>query len=186
MRKKDLERKIEDLELEMKRLVTKEDALYTERTIDCYIDNMRIREWLIKTKFIGNLKDKGLIELLKTYPLASERDFKEGYHSPAFDVNYEKTLAEKIGQAAISCQKIANVISGGDYATYNNICEEIRCQKFTNIQRLYDRIVELEKLEMFLDKYRPLQKKSKAKPATKKTAVVLDKKTKKGEVKNEK
>lgn len=182
MRKKDLERKIEDLELEIQRRTLREDLLYTERTIDCYIDNMRIREWLIKTKFIGNLKDKKLIELLKTNPLGSEEDFKEGYHSPAFDINRKKSIFAKIGEAT---QKLQEALTEMDTSIYENICEEIRCQDFRNIEKFYDRIVELEKLEMFLDKYRPLKKEINSKSVARKTAVAIKQKSKKGEAKNE-
>lgn len=182
MKKKDLERKIEDLELEIQRRTLREDLLYTERTIDCYIDNMRIREWLIKTKFIGNLKDKKLIELLKTNPLGSEEDFKEHYHSPAFDINRKKSIFARIGEAT---QKLQQALTEMDTSTYENICEEIRCQSFKNIEKFYDRIVELEKLEMFLDKYRPLKRETKAKSAAKKTAVAIKQNSKKGEANNE-
>lgn len=183
MRKKSLKQRIEDLEDKINCMTTREDILYTEKVLDCYMDNIRIRDWLLKTNFIGNLKDDNIIKLLKTQPFGIELDYKSGYYNPAFQINKRETFADKLNK--ISTATFSASLYDESYSIYNNTCEEIRCYEFKNIQKLYDRIVDLEKLERFLDKYRPLKNDTKAKSADKKIAVAIKQNSKKGETKNE-
>lgn len=124
---------------------TKTAVEMAEKQLCIYTDSVRIREWLIKTNFIGNLKSAEIIKQLKDEPLKEMQDFRNEYYSnPAFNTNCSKfvTLEEVNG------------------VTYKQVCEEIKAYDFTNIDKFYQRIVDLEKLEKFLDEQRPITKKT--------------------------
>ena len=163
---------------EIKKL--KNTVLDIENKFDEYRDNIVIREWLIKTNFVGNLKDKNLIKQLKESPLKPVENFQDTYLNPAFAdcCKKEKSLFECLGNMAQQFQQLSSVIADNT-SLYDHICEQIRNYNFTNIKKFYEKIIYLEKLQNLLDEQRPVS-------APKKATSVKSKKTNSSNIKTTK
>lgn len=112
----------------------------------------QIREWLLETNFEGGLKDKNLIKILKSMDDISffERDFDD----PAFVI--EESNA-KIKEELRAVVKDANSRPKTDF--FNHMCKTIKAHDTTYTFDLYERILQLRRLEKILDFYRPVKAK---------------------------
>ena len=152
MNKKELIEEIKRLKENEHR--TRKDVQAVMAKLDEYKDNLRIRNWLIKTDFVGNIKDEKLIEVLKQSPLDKVENFRDNFYSPAFNLKKRKSALEELNNVAESIGNLFYNLKND--SLYDNIKEEILSFEFANIKNFYERVVELELLEKFLDKYRPI------------------------------
>lgn len=144
-----------------------------ERNFGAYKDFVVIREWLLKTNFVGNLKDKNLIKQLKENPLKLEKYFEDEGINPAFEDFQEDCQSERISMSEAfkklgnQLHDIAGALTQPKTDSYETICEQIKSYNFKNLKKFYERIVELERLQTLLDEQRPIDKPKKATSATK-------------------
>lgn len=135
---------------------SKEKIEQLQKELREFRDGEQIREWLLGTNFEGGLKDKTLIKMLKTFE--DINFFEDTKDNPAF---YIENMNNKISNYAEMFAKPFMPLSTGkkDTSFFEHVCKTIKSHDMTYTFDLYERILQLRRLEKILDTYRPVKNK---------------------------